>query len=211
MNTTIIADFGSCHLGKIDTAKELIKIAADSGVDIVKGQLFRDLPNNIELPYEWVLELKGHADDIGIELMFSVFDLEAYEMATAHCRSIKFAYSHRNDSLIHSAIINMADVYVTSGIMDDINPATTNLWTHTHNGVPVYPVVTDINFTGTFERFDGFSSHCLDWGQNVEAVSYGAKVIECHFCQGVEPVPDAKFAYKPKDLGNMVREIRLVE
>lgn len=84
-STFVIAEARSNHNGDLGTAKELIEVAADAGVDAVKFQTFRaeDLyvPDNseveylsddrsvyeiiesMEIPYDWIPELYDHCRD----------------------------------------------------------------------------------------------------------------------------------------------------
>lgn len=97
----IIAEAGSNHDGKLDQAKELIDIAADSGADAVKFQVFvademaakteseiarvdiagcktlHELYKSLEIPQEWLAELASYAGERGIIFLCTPF----YEQA----------------------------------------------------------------------------------------------------------------------------------
>lgn len=84
----IIAEIGSNHDGRLDQAKRLIDVAAESGADAVKFQTFksdamfnkyknRDIVDNLEkleLHDEWYEEIFAHANKNNIIALFSVFD-----------------------------------------------------------------------------------------------------------------------------------------
>ena len=92
--TFVIAEAGSNHNGDLETAKELIDVAADAGADAVKFQTFRaedlyvddremvDDPDestyalleSLEQPYEWIPELHEHCQSQDIQFMSSPFD-----------------------------------------------------------------------------------------------------------------------------------------
>lgn len=92
----IIAEAGSNHNKDLNTAKELIRIASEAGVDAIKFQLFTAkslYPSNcgiiklssgemdfykvlksIELPVEWLSKLKDCAEEKGLIFLCSAFD-----------------------------------------------------------------------------------------------------------------------------------------
>jgi N-acetylneuraminate synthase/N,N'-diacetyllegionaminate synthase len=99
----VIAEAGSNHDGKLEQAKQLIDIAANSGADAVKFQTFQadriaartkdkivsidiagsrtlhELYKNMELPREWQSELADYARDKGIIFLSTPFDEEAVD------------------------------------------------------------------------------------------------------------------------------------
>ena len=201
----IIADPGSCHVGKIELAKELILAARDCGADAIKFQLFEDKPPNIELPREWAWQLKERSDEIGIDLFFSVFDFDAISVsADCGCASAKIAFSLRDDICMINACRSFFNTtYVSGDTNTDFDKGVTKLYC-----IPEYPVKYLIDFEGIFPRFDGFSSHCLGIKQDLTAISAGAKIIEKHLrldnsiCDGV---PDGKFALRPKEFYSLCK------
>ena len=82
--TFIVAEFGSNHFGSIDTAKELIKAAKDSGADSCKSQLYdcetvqgympRDIYRQCAKLFDHLAELFEYAKSIDITLFISYFD-----------------------------------------------------------------------------------------------------------------------------------------
>ena len=201
----IIADPGSCHMGNINFAKELILAARDSGADAIKFQLFEDKPPNIELPREWAWQLRERADELGIDLFFSVFDYGAMSVAVkCGCTSAKIAFSLRNDGgMINACRALFGTVYVSGDTNTDFIKDTTKLYC-----IPEYPVKYLIDFEGIFPRFDGFSSHCLGIKQDLFAISAGAKIIEKHIRldnSACDSVPDGKFAIRPKEFYSLCK------
>ena len=95
----IIAEAGSNHNGRLEQAKQLIQLAASSGADAVKFQLFRasklypktagrsdylndarsiyDIVAEVEMPYEWVPELAHACRHHGVTFLASAFDEES--------------------------------------------------------------------------------------------------------------------------------------
>lgn len=96
--TFIIAEAGSNHNGDLETAKELVDVAADAGADAVKFQTFRankmypddhelqlldsdesayDLFKRLEMPYEWIEELYQYARSRDLYFISTPFDNES--------------------------------------------------------------------------------------------------------------------------------------
>jgi len=102
----VIAEVGSNHNRDLDTALRLIEVAAESGADAVKVQIFRaeslysrhtprlsemdgrsdpgetpfELVRRFELPRQWVPQLAEYACKKGILFSASPFDLDAVEL-----------------------------------------------------------------------------------------------------------------------------------
>lgn len=81
-NTTVIAEVGECFNGSMDTAREMIRIAKDTGCDIVKFQLLDmtevapDDPEyawfaKIELDKKRIEQLIRWAEETGIDILFT--------------------------------------------------------------------------------------------------------------------------------------------
>lgn len=214
----VIVDPGSCHYRQYRHCISLIEAAKFAGADAIKFQMFKNLPPNIALPYEWMPELIEFGRDIDIEVFASVWDQEGYDvLKECGCKSIKFSYSQRNSSLLEQAISDFENIYTSN---DVIYP---NIWGSIINivqlyCVPEYPVKRFIDFKGKFDdngsnNFDGFSDHTLGFNQTLSAVRNGAKVIEKHFqLNGLPPMcPDATFALKYNKLKKMIIAIRRVK
>jgi len=94
--TFVIAEAGSNHNGDLESARELIDVAADAGADAVKFQTFRaedlyvkdsgdveyldddrsiyEIIESMEMPYEWIPELHEYCHDQGVYFMSTPFD-----------------------------------------------------------------------------------------------------------------------------------------
>lgn len=97
--TFVIAEAGSNHNGSIETAKNMIDVAADAGADAVKFQIFKsdmlysretpdfaghhnvpELIRSLEFDRNWAQELKDYCDARQIEFMATPFDEEAIKL-----------------------------------------------------------------------------------------------------------------------------------
>ena len=111
--TFVIAEAGSNHNGDLDTAKELIDVAADAGADAVKFQTFRaedlyveesgeveyldddrsiyEIIKSMEMPYEWIPELHDYCLDQDVQFMSTPFDERSAEELAEYVPAWKVA------------------------------------------------------------------------------------------------------------------------
>lgn len=113
--TFIIAEAGSNHNGDLETAKELIDVAADAGADAVKFQTFRaeelyvedsgetehadiegsiyEMIESMEMPYEWIPELYEYCVNNDICFMSTPFDEQSADELAEYVPAWKIASS----------------------------------------------------------------------------------------------------------------------
>lgn len=111
--TFVIAEAGSNHNGDLDTARELIDVAANAGADAVKFQTFRaddlyvedsggvdyldddrsiyEIIESMEMPYEWIPKLHEHCREQGILFMSTPFDERSAEELAPYVPAWKVA------------------------------------------------------------------------------------------------------------------------
>lgn len=208
----IIGDPGSCHMGRLDLAKELIRVGAACGLNAVKFQLLTGTQTrgtgNIGLDWDYLPELMALGDNLGVEVFASVFDLDGILwLQRCHARSIKFAYSM--PALVQPDLEQNFDlVYVSLDVMRPLKHSGRNFISL--YCIPEYPVRYVVDFEGIFPRFDGFSSHCLGIEQDVRAAEAGARYLEKHFTLDRADIdcPDHHFALRPKKLEELCKRIK---
>ena len=239
--TFIIAEVGSNHNGKLDRARQLIDVAASSGVDAVKFQLFKTenlysendsmfaMMKANELPQEWVRELAEYAKGRGIMFMASPFDKElidhlyeigvpAYKWAsseTVNLPLLRYAASKKKPMLISTGMCDLADVSAAVEVVH----ATGNqdiILLHCASLYPAKPHQVNLRMMDTmrdaFHLPVGLSDHTLGFVITVAAVARGARVIEKHFTLSRKlEGPDHSYALEPGELIQMVKVIREVE
>ena len=250
----IIAEAGINFDGERDKALKLIDAAADAGCSAVKFQVFRaekmyakdagslivasgekidikDLIKKMELPYEWLLELKRYAENKGLEFFTSVCDeasadvlektgVETYKIASyeiTHLPLIQHV-AEKKKSIIMScggATIQEVDEAIETckktglkniALMHCIAEYNAPLSTLNLN------VITTLKLQYP-EIVIGYSDHSSDpvVGPSA-AVSLGAKIIEKHITLSRSlPGPDHSFALEPQELKRMVKAIRDTE
>lgn len=132
----IIAEAGANHDRKLSQARELIDIAADSGADAVKFQIYSAetlysekapqfaLIKANELPREWVPELAEYARNRGIIFLATPFDKEAvdqlYEIGVpaykwssqeiVNLSLLKYAASKGRPMILSTGVCHLADI-----------------------------------------------------------------------------------------------------
>lgn len=142
----VIAEIGNTHIGDIKRAKYLIKLAKESGADIVKlqkrnphecvpenlkhkphprpevsyGNTYLEHRLNIELSKEQMYELKKYSEEeIGIEWSTSIFDISsAKEMCELKPKKIKIPSCCNNNFDIISYIKNNfeGEIHISTGM-----------------------------------------------------------------------------------------------
>ena len=127
--TTIIAEAGECFNGDMDTAHEMIRIAKDSGCDIVKFQLLdmtEVAPDDPE--YEWftkieldkgkIMQLIGWANESEIDILFTPVSVRtASWLVELGQRKVKIASSFvKKMELLSFVNENFDLVFVSTGM-----------------------------------------------------------------------------------------------
>ena len=205
MVTTLIADIGSCHMGNFTECEKACKWLAEKGIR-PKVQFCPETNGNIPAKKEWLSDLAKY------NCSASVWDEAGYRTVMASGVDwIKFAFSQRKSPFISRAINEFKEIFITTSIMDDpYDSRITQLYTYEINGVPVYPVTATIDHQGLYpERFQGFSSHCIDMFQIVRAHMCHAQILEFHFCMNPDAkCPDSKFALNQENVEALCKMIR---
>lgn len=137
----IIAEAGSNHNGELETAKELIKVAAEAGADAVKFQNFKaaklypraagksdylkaeksiyEIIQEMEMPDEWIPELAQACVESGVIFCSSPFDEEAADLLEPHVPFFKIAsYEMNHFPLLLHVARKGKPVIVSTGASD---------------------------------------------------------------------------------------------
>lgn len=249
--TYIIAEAGSNHDGKFEQAIKLIDIAVECGADAVKFQVFKaeklyhknvgmiDVPGGkidfydflkkMEIPEEWIPELKKYCDKKNIEFLFSVFDIESLEcIKKIDSSNIKIASPELNyiqlfekcaklnkPIIFSTGISKLGDIEQSIEIIEKYHSNYAIL--HCITAYPASNEQCNLNIIKTLKKcFNhpvGLSDHTMDFKYvPALAVALGATIIEKHFTiSRTLNGPDHKFALEPQELKTMIKEIRKVE
>lgn len=209
INVRLIAELGSCHMGKLERIQEAILRCKAAGIDALKLQLF---PNeekytavgNIYLPPEMFKLAFDYGKMLGVCVSASVFDYDSFcFLRDLRPDFIKFSYGKKNETAWIEETLDLGiEAIVSCDVMTDhlVDNRCTKLYC-----IVQYPVQFEVAFDELFPRFDGFSDHTLGIRQTVNAIDMGARTIEKHVRLGYsdEICPDASFAIKIEELGSL--------
>ena len=234
----VIAEAGSNFNQDLDTARKLIDVAADSGADAVKFQLFsaaalypgggelHDIFKSVELDPAWVSKLAQHAKDRGLAFLASAFDMGSFDLLQAQgVPAHKIASSETtNLAFLHYAASQGRPLIVSTGMCDmvDVEEAVNVCLGAGNREVALlqcgamYPLPPDLAnlrvISSLAARFGcpvGFSDHTLGHAAAIAAVGLGATVFEKHFTlDRSSKGPDHFYALEPVELKAYVSGIR---
>lgn len=233
----IIAEVGSNFDKNLGKAKKLIDLAAASGANAVKFQLFKadilypnkddlyEIFKSIELNAEWVPLLNKHAIAQGLHFIASAFDLTSVEiLEKVNVPAHKVASSEvTNLALVHKLASTKKPIIISTGMCDmvDVQNAVNVCKGLGNNKIillqcgALYPLpVEQVNLkviktlSTCFKCPVGFSDHTLGEVAATTAVGLGAKVFEKHFTLDKSSTgPDHFYALEPQELKSYVRSI----
>ena len=222
----IIAELGQNWVGNIELAKNLIRLAKENGADLLKMQLYDTdalyEPNTrlykqakeAELSFYQALMLFEYGARVGIEVFFSVFDVDRVKW----CEEIgvnryKIAARSISDRAIFSALKGVGKPVIASLPYgrcreDDLKwicrPV---LWTYLYC-IPEYPakpsMLEGIKF-GKRESYQGFSDHTIGLDTAKIVLARGAEIIEKHFAVDHLTGVDAPWSMTPDELVEIKR------
>lgn len=209
--TLIIAEIGNNHEGNFSVAQDMVRRAADCGVDAVKFQTVKAKEfvnptqtdrlkqmNRFELSQEQFAQLAVLAKDLGLLFISTPLDLPSADFLMDHVDAFKIASGDISFFPLHERVAaSEKPIIISTGAstIEEIN-RTVEFIEEKHNGdlgilhcVCSYPVPNEeVNLSSIpflQDQFPnqtiGFSDHTLGIEASVAAVSLGAKIIEKHF------------------------------
>ncbi|MFZ0731453.1 MAG: pseudaminic acid synthase [Candidatus Sulfotelmatobacter sp.] len=251
----VIAELSANHNQSFDKAVQLIRAAKDVGADAVKlqtytadtitiacdrpefriqgtlwnGRTLHDLYGEACTPWEWQPKLKQMANDLGLDLFSSPFDVSAVDfLESMHIHAYKLASFELVDiPLIEKMARTGKPLIISTGMatVEEIEEAV--LAARRAGAIEIallkctssYPAPPEEMNLRTIpelsRRFDvpcGLSDHSMTVAVPVAAVALGACIIEKHLTLSrSEPGPDSAFSLEPHEFKQMVYVVRTAE
>ena len=244
MSVFLIAEAGSCHDSNLNQAFALVETAKQCGADAVKFQTFnaktlaerRNAPDYLpiyqqyEMPLEWLPCLYKKCEDVGIELMTTIYHQDYLEIVMPFIKRAKISSFEAADH----AFINAHRQYgkpliISTGMATEKEiskiplKADDTLLLCTSS----YPAPLDqinLNVLRSWGEHGGWhglhinqaiglSDHSLSMLTGAVAVGAGATVLEKHFrLIATSPQnPDYKVSLDPYSFAEYVRRVREAE
>lgn len=250
----IIAELSANHNQDFSLAKKAVLVAFEAGCDAIKLQTYTpdsltldvkdekfkagdlwqdeylyDLYKRACMPYEWHKPLKEYADELGIILFSSPFDLDAvdvcesidvpaYKIASFEITDIpliKYAASKGKPIIISTGVGEIEDIELAIATCESVGNKNIVLLKCT-SAYPAKPesmnLLTIADMKKRFGTEVGLSDHTLGNDAVIASVALGARVIEKHFTPDENiDTPDGTFSLSPTQLKEMVQSVRNVE
>lgn len=195
----IIAEIGQNWMGNFAFGLRLIHLAKENGADFAKFQLYDSKKlygeyQKTEVSREIAEQFFKYGLDKGIEVFFSVFDLDRVRWCEEMgVKRYKIAYSQKDNRGLYEAIWKTGKYH--------------NGWTSGRElyCIPHYPTKSEeLKFESIiikgYPTFEGFSDHTVGLTAAKVAISRGARVIEKHFAIDHETGVDAPWSMTPPEL-----------
>jgi pseudaminic acid synthase len=254
--TFIVAEISANHNQSLELAYKTIMAAKEAGADAVKlqtytpdsitidcnalyfmtrenglwsGQTLYSLYKKACTPYEWHEPLFKYANDLGLVIFSTPFDIDAVDFLEKLGNPIyKIASFELVDvNLIRHAAKLGKPMFMSTGIADEdeVKNAVEVCREVGNNDITLlqctseYPANLDnanlCMLQDMAKRFNvktGLSDHTIGILASIAAVAMGACVIEKHFILDRSlGGPDSVFSIEPAELKNLVNDIRSVE
>lgn len=251
----IIAELSANHHQQYEQAVALIHAAKEAGADAVKlqtytpdtitldsdkpyfqiegtiwaGRNLHDLYGEAYTPWDWQPRLKQVANELGMDLFSSPFDLTAVDfLENMGVPAFKIASFELNDIPLIRAVAKtgkptiMSTGMATLGEIDEAVRAfgaaggrelALLRCTSAYPADPAEAKLTIIpHLAQTFGVPTGLSDHTMGLELPIAAVAVGARVIEKHLTvsRAVQG-PDSKFSLEPDEFKAMVSAVRVTE
>jgi N,N'-diacetyllegionaminate synthase len=211
-----IAEIGLNHNGHFNLAYELIRQAKYAGADVVKFQLgWRGKEGEMNFIDRNILsDLKKWCDYFEIELLFSVFTPEAFELIKEFdLPRYKIASRTVKDDLplVEKIVSEGKPTIISLGMWEKEElPVTASnvqyLWCKSKYPSQPWDL---IDFPKTFinSPYAGYSDHAIGIDTALLAVARGAKIIEKHFTLDKSNITirDHALSATPDEFATMVR------
>lgn len=212
----LIAEVGQNFMGDIKLAKKLIESAKDNGADLCKFQLYDSQKlygeyQPTELIKEQATMLFNYGEEIGIEVFFSVFDVER----VGWCEEIgvkryKIASRMNCWEVIHT--IGLTQKPIILSIDDNVSGSERIVFPATYlYCVSQYPAKVNFKNVVWGTMYQGYSDHTIGLDAAMIAIARGAKIIEKHFSLSHQTGVDGAWSMDSSELRRLRRFYDIVQ
>ena len=218
----IIAEIGQNWAGDLALAKTLIELAKECGADLVKSQLFDSKAlygeyKDTELTFEQAKELFDYGEKIGIEVFYSVFDIERVKWCEEiGVKRYKIAYSQRQNDELWEALGETGKPIIASGVLLPL----------VYCDAPVFPLFCSPKYPALEKDYEflwarnwwddmrlgtysGVSDHTVGMSVVKMAIRLSSKlglhILEKHFAIDHKTGVDALWSMTPSELRELKR------
>lgn len=215
MNRFIIADIGQNFCGNISLACDLIDSAKENGADLVKFQLYdhqalyRDHPEipDVSLTYDQAQSLFEYGRINGIDVFFSVFDMEKVDWCEQiGVKAYKVAKRcNQNRDLLERLTQIKKPVFISLGYRERLPDEWAFDEDHPHKAENFYELDCVGKYPTPFEDIDfntwrdGISDHSIGI-EAAKVILARSKIVEKHFAIDHKTGVDAPWSMTPGEL-----------
>jgi N,N'-diacetyllegionaminate synthase len=254
--TIIIAEAGVNHNGNLEMAKELIIAAADANADYVKFQTFNsnlvvtgsadkadyqikntgvkesqlEMISKLELSQQDHYELKACANQYGIKLFSTAFDLpsidflreldfDLFKIPSGEITNLPYlrhAAGFGKPIILSTGMSSLGEIEDALKVLEGSGMGRKHITLlHCTSEYPAPLIDVNLKAIKTLEQAFGlnvgYSDHTEGIEVSIAAVALGATIIEKHFTLDKKlPGPDHKASVEPEELKSLVNAIRNV-
>lgn len=194
-----------------------------------RGQTLYSLYKKAYTPWGWQPKLQKIAKKYGVVLFSTPFDITAvdflekmkvpaYKVASfeiGDLELLKKIGSTKKPVIISRGMANLQEIKLAIKTLKNAGAPSVAVL-HCVSSYPANPEEMNISTIPLLQKklgvIAGISDHNLDSAVTIGAVALGAKIVEKHVTlKRSDGGPDAAFSLEPKELGSLVRAIRIVE
>ena len=208
----IIAECGQNHLGDMALARYLIQLAKENGADLVKFQLYsyealyKDHPEipDVALSEEQAFMLFNYGKEVGIEVFFSVFDIERVKWCEEMgVKRYKIAARMRDTNVLEAVEATGKITFVS--VDPNLNNSSMIKDASRLFCLSEYPARVKFKYLDFPDVRQGFSDHTIGLDAAKIALARGARIIEKHFSIAHHVGIDGQWSMTPSELKELKR------
>ena len=254
----VISEIGSNHNGSLELAKKMMEVSVECGADAVKFQTFKtgelvstcapmasyqkknlgkedsqmSMLKKLELSEENYRELFSYADELGVEIFSTAFDLRSVDFLTTlgmkiwkipsgeitnlpYLEKIAALPIEGKQIVLSTGMASLEETKAAVAILEKNGNDLTILHCNTNYPAPDQ----DLNLLAILKLQELFPTHKIGLSDHSEGITapliacgMGINMVEKHFTLSKNlPGPDHKMSMEPETLRVLCREVRRAE